>query len=94
MMTPYSTCITSFTKMVDMIASNHISELSVPASTRALLIRESSVGGVSYKVKNVASFREATNNMPITEPVPVSEIDGIRDLGFNDLYLVRRLPAR
>ena len=50
-MKPYSTCITSSTKMVDMIASNHISELSVPASARALLFRESSVGGVSYKVK-------------------------------------------
>ena len=37
--------------MVDMIASNHISELSVPASARALLFRESSVGGVSYKAK-------------------------------------------
>lgn len=52
------------------------------------------VGNVSstFLLQNVASFREATNNLPITEPEPVSEIDGIRDLGYNNLYLVRRLP--
>lgn len=52
------------------------------------------VGKVSstFLLKNVASFREATNNLPITEPEPVGEIDGIRNLGFDDLYLVRRLP--
>ena len=40
--------------MVDMIANNHIFELSVPAYARAFLFRESSVGGISYKVKKAA----------------------------------------
>ena len=47
--------------MVDMIASNHISELSVPASARALLFRESSVGGVSYKAKKLHAHAYSLN---------------------------------
>ena len=45
--------------MVDMIASNHISELSVSASARALLFRESSVGGVSYKGTKGCRLRDS-----------------------------------
>lgn len=48
----------------------------------------------TFLLENVASFQEATNHLPITEPVPVSETDGIKDLGFNELYLVRRLPSK
>ncbi len=45
----------------------------------------------TFLLKNVASFREATNNLKITDPVPVSDINEIQGLGFDNLYLVTRI---
>ena len=53
--------------MVDMIANNHIFELSVPAYARAFLFRESSVGGISYKAKKRKPFTRFSPSSVIAE---------------------------
>lgn len=41
-------------------------------------------------LQNVRTFEESTNNLAISEPVPVSDIEYLKGLGFDDLYLVTR----
>lgn len=45
----------------------------------------------SFLLKNVASFKDATNNLKTTDPVSVSDINELQGLGFDDLYLVTRI---
>lgn len=41
-------------------------------------------------LEDVEAFREATNGLPVSEPVPVSSVPYLSGLGFDDLYLVTR----
>lgn len=41
-------------------------------------------------LEDPAAFDEATNGLPVSEPVPVSSVPFLAGLGFDELYLVTR----
>lgn len=41
-------------------------------------------------LEDPAAFDAATDHLPVSSPVPVSSIDGLSGLGFDELFLVTR----